>query len=277
MVASSPISLAAQRQRISRNAGAYRGSLSSWYSPKTYTIDQQAYERKTSQDRAADLFANDWAANSGINAITTNSIGIGLRPQSHINAKRLGITRDQALELQNDIEAIWAEWTPHAHAQGVLHFEELQLLGLHTMLRLGEMIHLPVMVKSPNKKIQLALQNITPSRLRTPYNKIYSPNIIDGVEYGNYGKPEYYWLASPSAAQNQSFNLTSFDIDSLCSNQFSRIPAQIGHRPVNSSRDAILAAIQGKTPNPINISVPTPNGDAIQTTIDRIGAIGHGA
>jgi len=221
-----PIPLVHSPIKVSRNAGASRGSLSAWRPPHTITQDQQANERILSQARAADLAANDWAANSGINTITTNAVGTGLRPQSRINAKRLGISRDAAVELQNDIEAVWAEWTPQAHVRGMLHFEDMQLLGLRTMLRLGEMVHLPVMLPVPGRKIQHALQDVHPARLRTPLDKRFDPSIVDGVQLGPYGAPEYYWLATPQATIARSL-----DISGLTSSQFTRIPARIGHRP----------------------------------------------
>ena len=93
-----PVKTSPQSAKISRNSGSFRGSLSAWQPPYAHSLEHQAYERKLSQSRASDLIANDWAANSGINAITTNAVGTGLKPQSQINAKRLGITKEQALE-----------------------------------------------------------------------------------------------------------------------------------------------------------------------------------
>ncbi|UQZ90686.1 phage portal protein [Deltaproteobacteria bacterium Smac51] len=221
-----PITAAPQPVKVSRNAGAFRSSLKSWKVPLTGSREHQAYERQVAQGRAADISVNDWAANSGLNSITTNAVGTGLKPQSHINAKRLGISRDAALELQNDIEGIWADWVPRAHVRGMLHFEDLQFLGLRTMLRLGELVHLPVMFKKPGKTISLAIQDVSPSRLRTPFDRTYQSNIVDGIEIDNLGIPQYYWLATPS---NDQARLQSFDC--LASSHFTRIPAQIGHRP----------------------------------------------
>ncbi|GAB7079567.1 phage portal protein [Megalodesulfovibrio paquesii] len=221
-----PAPLAPSPVRVSRNAGAFRGSVSAWRPPQAMSLDQQAGERALSQARAEDLVANDWAANSGINTIATNAVGTGLRPQSRINAKRLGITRDAALALQNDIEAVWADWARQAHVRGMLHFEDMQLLGLRTMLRLGEMLHLPVQLDVPGRRIQHALQDVHPARLRTPADKRADPSIVDGVQLGSYGAPEWYWLATPQASISSSVGFSD-----LSSAQFTRIPARIGHRP----------------------------------------------
>ncbi len=222
-----PANLVPTPHAPSRNAGTMRGSLSNWRPPRTASYSQQAWERSLAQGRAEDLTANDWAASSGVNAITVNAVGTGLKPQSHINFKRLGITKDQAKELQNDIEAVWADWTPQAHVRGMLHFEDLQFLGLRTMLRLGELVHLPVMLDQPQREFKLAIQDVNPQRLRTPFDKTFDPSLVDGVQLGSYGAPEAYWLATPAAVAGAR----NLDLSSLTSPHFTRIPARIGHRP----------------------------------------------
>lgn len=221
-----PLNLPPSPIRISRNAGSARGSLSAFFPPRSISQHQQVNERMLAQARAGDLAANDWAANSGINTITTNAVGTGLRPQSRINAKHLGISREAALELQDAIEKVWKAWTPMAHVRGMLHFEDMQLLGLRTVLRLGEMVHVPVMLQTPGRSIQHALQDIHPARLHTPLDKRCDPSIVDGVELGPYGAPEAYWLATPKASIARTI-----DNSCLTSTNFTRIPARIGHRP----------------------------------------------
>lgn len=226
MSGSRPIRAHQSPVKASRNAGAFRGSLSAWRPPLTSGFDQQVGERLLSQARAADLSVNDWAANSGLNAIATNAVGTGLKPQSHINHKRLGLSRDQARELQNDIEAVWAEWTPRAHVRGLLHFEDLQFLGLRTMLRLGELVYLPVMRQAVGSPVELAIQDLSPIRLRTPLDKRFDSSVIDGVELDQVGAPQAYWLATPQAPL-----AGHLDPSMLLSSQFTRVPARVGHRP----------------------------------------------
>jgi lambda family phage portal protein len=227
MVAPRAVRLSPSANRISRDAGSRRGSLSTFTPPYAYSLEQQAQERILAQGRSADLAANDWAASSGINSITINAVGTGLRPQSRINHKRLGISKAAARSLQESIEAAWKEWTPQAHTRGMLHFEDLQFLGLRSMLRMGEMIHLPVMLDDdPIRKVQLAIQDVLPTRLRTPLDRVADPSFVDGVQLGPYSAPEAYWLATPSAVASRILDITG-----LSSDQFTRIPARIGHRP----------------------------------------------
>lgn len=211
--------------RPSHNSGAFRGSLSH-YRPQSSLPQFQPYERSLSQARAGDLTANDWAASSAINAIATNAVGTGLKPQSRINAKRLGISRDDALELQDNIEAIWNAWTPTAHASGGLHFEDLQFLGLRTLLKYGELLHLPVMrvTPAPFSPLSLTVQDVSPTRLRTPADRNNDPAIYDGIELSPTGQPLAYWLATPPSSARY------LDTAVLTSASFTRIPARIGHR-----------------------------------------------
>ena len=216
--------------RPSQNSGSYRGSLSH-YRPRSVSPLGQSHERGLSQARAGDLAANDWAASSAINAIATNAVGTGLKPQSRLNAKRLGISREDALALQDAIEAIWTGWTPTAHASGGLHFEDLQFLGLRTLLKYGELLHVPVMrpQNDPTNNfapLSLTLQDITPTRLRTPADLRYASNLYDGIELAASAQPLAYWLATPTATTGRFL-----DTETLTSAHFTRIPARIGHRP----------------------------------------------
>ncbi len=108
----------------------------------------------------------------------------------------------------------------------MLHFEDLQFLGLRTMLGKGELLHLPVMLDTPGRKIRLAIQDLLPNRLRTPLDRVSDRRIVDGVELGKYGAPEAYWLGTPDAALSHAL-----DFSNLGSDQFTRIPARVAHRP----------------------------------------------
>ena len=118
----SPLGTASPMPRPSRNAGSFRGGMSGYRVPGVATTENAAQERALIQSRSADLTANDWAASSAVNAITTNAVGQGLQPQSDLDWERLGISEQEALELQDAIEHVWEEWTPTADVRGMMHF-----------------------------------------------------------------------------------------------------------------------------------------------------------
>lgn len=210
---------------VSRDSGARRGTIAHWRVAKNYSQDGENAERALTQGRASDLYVNDWAARSVINAISTNAIGTGLVPQVRLPWRRLGITRTQARDVESAMEWLWAEWCANCHAQGRLHFGDLQLAGFRSILKLGELVHLPAMRQRDGSRFGLVIQDIAPVRLSTPSDKKTSPNIRDGVELNAQGEPVAYWIATPQPA------ITPVDFSALPSAEYTRIPARIGHRP----------------------------------------------
>lgn len=221
-----PIRTARYMPRPSLESGAYRGTIANWRPTTTVTAHDETRERELTQRRAADLFANDWAARSGLRSIADNAVGTGLIPKSTIPHEILGISREDAAHIGQLMEWAFADWTPYAHASGICHFEDLQYLGLLTVLRLGEMLHLPVMLADSDRPFSLAIQNISPGRLRTPADLLLAPNIRDGVEISPEGRPIAYWLACPPATLALSMQGQSF-----LSTEFARRPARYGKRP----------------------------------------------
>lgn len=213
----------------SRDAGAYRGTIANWTPSRLVNMDAQIRERLTTQRRAADLAANDWAAKSGIRTIADNAVGTGLVPKSSIPHKLLGISREDAVAIGEKMEWAFSSWSQQAHARGIAHFEDLQYLGITSVLRMGEMLHLPVMLplhgEGGERTFSLAIQDMNPTRLCTPADKTLDLRIKDGIEFTSYGKPLAYWLACPPPS------LVPVDQQQLFSDSFVRRPARVGHRP----------------------------------------------
>lgn len=221
-----PIPTGRYVSRPSLEAGAYRGTIANWRPTVTITTRDEARERDLTQRRAADLYANDWAAKSGIRSIADNAVGTGLVPKSQIPHEILGIGREDAAAVGNIMEWCFADWTAIAHAQGICHFEDLQYLGLLSILRLGEMLHLPVMLRDESRPFSLAIQNLSPSRLQTPAGMSFYPNIRDGVEFSSTGAPVAYWIACPPPTLAIMGGL-----ETLLPSDFQRRPAKVGRRP----------------------------------------------
>lgn len=209
----------------SLDAGSFRGTIQGYEPLRTTGRDMVAAERNLSLHRAEDLYANDWAAKSAVNSIATNVIGTGLVPQSCIPHQRLGIDREAAKEVQEQMEWLWAEWCAQAHYREQMHFEDLQNLAVRSLVRAGEFVHLPVMEERPGCRFALRIQDVRPSRLRTPFDKLFDPFMHDGVEVNATGVPTGYWLASPQPSAMY------LDDSVFTSASFVRIPAKVGHRP----------------------------------------------
>jgi lambda family phage portal protein len=210
--------------RVRSTAGTFRGTMSNWHSPRT-TQDGEAREREVIARRAEDLVDNNPNAASVIDSMTVNVVGPGLKPQSRVDRKALGLTEDQANELQESMERAWKIWNLEAHSRGLATFNDLQFLALHSVLTKGEYLFLPRMLDDnlyPERTFSYALQDIHPSRMSTPFDFFDREHIIDGVEVNEDGRPIAYWVSNPSR----------FDGGELRSSaSYSRIPARKGHRP----------------------------------------------
>lgn len=221
--------------RASRDAGAYRGvSYEYWNGPQVHSDNQEANERMLMQRRAADLSANDWAAHAAVDTISSNAIGVGLKPNSNIPTKMLGISDVDAFAIGEQMEWAFHLWQEEADVRGMLHFYDLQLLGIQQMLSLGEMIHLPVMLNDAqmekyNLKYSFHLQAISPSRLLTPSNLLTDSSVIDGVRISEFGRPESYYILNPkSNYKENSVMVNAYHAHSLT--DYTEIRSQIAHR-----------------------------------------------
>lgn len=130
------------------------------------------------------------------------------------------------------MEWLWAEWCTQAHANGTMHFEDIQFAGLSTILRLGELTHVPVWEEpAPDngRSFALAIQPLSPKRLSTPSDLTTDPYIRDGVRLNEFGKPVGYWLAAPRPSTVST--MCHSGPQSLATGDYRYIPARIGHRP----------------------------------------------
>lgn len=218
--------MSGRRSQISRDAGTYRGTLAQWRVPKNFHRDSVAHERVVIQDRSGDLYVNDWAARSAINALVNNVIGTGLKPQLRLPAELLGITKKEARFVSLKISWLWYEWCKYCHAKGKLSFSSLQRMAFRSILRDGEMLHVPVAsATGTRRRFALTIQDIAPNRLSTPSNFVDSPYVRDGVEISDAGEAVAYYIATPSTT------LDFVDMRTLSSDSYTRVPAWIAHRP----------------------------------------------
>ncbi|MDR2821198.1 MAG: phage portal protein, partial [Desulfovibrio sp.] len=208
----------------SLDAGSHRGSIKSWIPQRVLRPEQKSYERSLGMARIDDLYLNDGIAKSGVNSIATNVVGTGLKPQSSIAYKMLGLKREDVSALQDQMEWLWDEWCDQAHYREQISFDDLQMLGLRSLVRAGEFVHLPVMEERYGCRFALRIQDIQTSRLRTPFDKQYDPLLHEGVEVTQNGVPSFYWIASPQPSP------MPFDNFLGVSSQYRRIPAHVGHR-----------------------------------------------
>lgn len=211
---------------VARLAASQAGTLSNWF-PTRLTDWTAPRERAAIQDRAEDLAHNDPHAAGLVGGMAVNIVGPGLRPQSRLDHRRLGIAEEQAEVLQDQLEAAFAEWIFEADAAERMNFFDFQFLNVMSLLIKGEFFNLCVdknLEAHPERKFAFALQALSPARVFTPAELVGDPSVDDGIELGPYREAAAYFVAEPDPFTGRIDRFSGF---------FTRHPAKIGHlRPV---------------------------------------------
>ena len=216
-----PVKQSYQMPKVSLDAGSFRKSYRDWFVNKNIIRGNGRAERELSNDRVDDRFWNDGTTRCVVNALVTNVIGKGLTPQSILPYKKLGISIETASELQDQIEWLWFQWSKTAHFRGQETFGRLQTLAFLSMIKYGEFLHLPIKQKNSGDKFDFKIQDLAPSRLRTPFDRYENPMFHDGVEVDQYGVPIAYWILNPKPIY------TYIDYEGLTVDDFTRYPAKL--------------------------------------------------
>ena len=207
-------------QGVRRTAASREGTLANFQPSRlnAYTVERDADRIR---DRAEALVASDGLAASCMDTLALNVVGSGLRPQSTPNTGVLGLTDKEADDFAESAERAWSLWCRQADAADTDHFDDIQFQTVRSMFTLGEFLHLPVWLTEPGRHFGLAIQTLHPARLRTPSDLQADPRIRCGIEIGDYGRPEAYWLAAPKDNR---------PVAGLSSGDFLRVPRKVAHR-----------------------------------------------
>lgn len=176
--------------------GASKSRLRSNWAPIGGSADADLLpDLPTLRERSRDLNRNDAHASAITGTIVANVIGTGIRPQCRLDRDALGLSEEQAREYERQAEAAWWRWHPQADAQNRMDFDEIENLIERQILENGEVLMIPIMITNePWRRYQLALEVIEADRLETPFSRVDTKNIRDGVELGDRGQPIAYFI-----------------------------------------------------------------------------------
>lgn len=167
-------------------------------SPKNASADADLNEAEldTLRARSRDRMRDDGLAVAAVNAFVDNVVGCGFTPVLRLDHKNLGISEQQARDLETQAEDIWDEWGATCDAAGKLAIEDMQGLLLGSVLVNGDVFSHPVMVKRPGQRFSLKLETLEADRIDTPWGhrEFGGRQIRNGVEIGQYGEPVAYWV-----------------------------------------------------------------------------------
>lgn len=147
-----------------------------------------------------DLFMNTPIAVGALQRIKTNVIGQGLKLQSSIDWKTVGISREQAEAWQRDVETKWLYWcTKEADIRRAHTFEELQALALLSQMLSGDCFALlPHITPNRGQLFNLRVQLIEADYISNPNSKPDTEELAGGIQVDRYGAPLRYFMKVPS-------------------------------------------------------------------------------
>jgi lambda family phage portal protein len=147
------------------------------------------------RERSRDLVRNDAHAAGVLGTITDNVVGCGITPQSRLDIKELGISKEKAVEIQRVQEKIWERWFTHADISERLDFYEMQSLVDRQIIENGEIFIMPLLHSDKNRRYSLALDLIEADRVGTPYDMMRSStDVRNGIKLGDRGEALGYYI-----------------------------------------------------------------------------------
>ena len=105
--------------------------------------------------RSRSLFQGSTVAHAALRNVTTNTVGMGLKPKPSIDYEYLGLSEDQKEEMEKIIEQQYALWTKDCGYFKGESFEELQNLVMLSQLMSGDVFILLPVDKDSNLKLRL--------------------------------------------------------------------------------------------------------------------------
>jgi lambda family phage portal protein len=149
------------------------------------------------RERSRDLARNDGHAASVVLALTTNTVGTGISPQSRVDGDALGLSEEQTATIQDQIEDAWEQWTPFADAANRLYWVDLLEQIDRQIIENGESFIVARRLgedEEPWRTFRFCLQTVESDRVDTPGDKIADPTVRAGVQLGDRGQPVGYYI-----------------------------------------------------------------------------------
>lgn len=150
----------------------------------------------TLRERSRDLYMGVPLATSALKTMRTNVVGMGLTLKSRIDFKYLGITEEQAQEIESDFEREFALWADgeSCDLERLDNFFELQQLVFLNWLMSGDVIALLPTTKREGIPYDLRIQLIEADRLCTPLEHLNDTKFSGGVEVNSHGEVVAYHI-----------------------------------------------------------------------------------
>lgn len=200
--------LADAESRFARIEGAQHDDTrgSKWLISRLSPDSQLELDLQTARDRARDIYQND-SLGGAVDSKVNHVVGMGFTPQARVRAEDLGIDETAADEINQQIEAVFERWAPHADRSGRRSLWMCSRLAARHNLFDGESLTILSDVGRADKPIPLAVQVVDPERLETPPERSNDPLVRLGIEYDADGQIVAYHVRKSHPGDTMRVNL----------------------------------------------------------------------
>ncbi len=162
-----------------------QGNFTGWGAALDAPGANIAVSRDETVARSRDLVTNDPSAKGGLRTKADMIVGAGFIFTANIDHVRLGITRQQATQLNRALEQVWNDWAYDPLLRSDTSM--LQGFGLQTRAAYVQRVvsgdGLGVLGFDPDRKpLRTSILHVDSDRLSTPVGKIDGPTLRHGVE-----------------------------------------------------------------------------------------------
>ncbi|MBR1734697.1 MAG: phage portal protein [Alphaproteobacteria bacterium] len=191
-----------------KSTAAYDGAghgrrVANWYPSNSSINSLLASNLETLRARSRDKVRKNPYALNAIEAIVSNCIGTGIKPQS----------KAKNAEFRKKIQELWLKWTDEADAAETCDFYGLQALVLRSVIESGECF-VRIKVDKNNALVPLRLQVLEADHLDASKDyPLQNGNVVKtGIEFDKKGRRVAYYLYKEHPGDSQSVNLDSVRI-----------------------------------------------------------------
>ncbi len=134
--------------------------------------------------RSRQLVRNNPLATGALQTVLDNVIGPGLRVHPEMDRDVLGISDDEAENLERQFVRVFNEWAESVECdlQRVQDFYQLQRLAFNSVNESGDILALAPTIRRAGATLSTRVQLVEADRLSNPYWGPPSPTLIGGVE-----------------------------------------------------------------------------------------------
>ena len=179
-------------------ANSYKKSVLGWdYSGGSHREDIEEHV-STLRQRSRDLYyGGSELATGAVRRLRTNTVGTGLHLKSTLDEEILGITEEQARNLEKTIEREFVYWAESLDCdlERLDNFYQLQQLALLNALLSGDAFAVMAETKRAGSIYSLRINLIEADRVSTPDSQLVNPLFCEGVEKNTYGEVVAYHIS----------------------------------------------------------------------------------